>query len=830
MTNINFGIDLGTTNSGIAKYENGKITLFKNPIGFKDFLPSVVSFRKGRIQTGDKAREHISVDAMNVFSSFKRKMGTSQTYFIPSLEKETTPIELSSTILKELLGFTSEEVQSTVITIPASFDTIQSNATKKAGYAAGLKEVVLLQEPIAACLAYSNEQSLKIENDLKWLVYDYGGGTFDVTLVAINNRELNVIDHQGNNFLGGLDFDNAIIEHLIVPKIEEKLGETNIWSKMTKKEGDTNFYTKLYFELLLKAEEIKKELSVKEESQVEIELDNIDDYIDITIERAAFEEIIKKDFDTSFQLLESLLTKNSTSFSEIERIILVGGTTFIPFIREELHKRTNIIVDHSIDPTTAVTVGAAYYAGSKPSALEETAKEEAQTVEIQKQYNIKSIFEPNSNDNEELIVILAPEVKNGRYRIVRRDGAFDTGRIPFSEKANEFVPLLKKVSNSFTVSVYDENDQEIYTNPNVVITNGLYNISGQPLPNDILLEVDESKGETKLETIFKKNDILPLKKTVYKTISKNILKNSSDKLIINIQEGNSGGMIGSNLTIGYVEISGERFQEDLIKGMDIELNFHISESRDLNVKVYIPTLDLEIQETFNPHERTVSISKLLQEIKNTVEAISLEIREEEQEENFEYLAKLKRIQNGLLQTYNEALELSDETITDQNYKIDELKRNYIQEFDNLVRFKHVLNEISEYQHTRDLIENYLEGATDKQKQEFEKIVSGEKEILQSGNKYSIKSKTKELDKLLEAIYYSQDSSYIQVYYFYKFKDTDEYKDTKKYHKLCELGDSAVERNNFHEIKAVCHQLYDLLKIKPRTRDERENFDGDLGLK
>ena len=109
MTNINFGIDLGTTNSAIAKYENGKITLYKNPVGFKDTLPSVVSFRKGRIQIGDKARELMLTQSENVFSSFKRKMGSDAHYFVQDLDSELSPVELSAMVLKELLNFTQPE-------------------------------------------------------------------------------------------------------------------------------------------------------------------------------------------------------------------------------------------------------------------------------------------------------------------------------------------------------------------------------------------------------------------------------------------------------------------------------------------------------------------------------------------------------------------------------------------------------------------------------------------------------------------------------------------------------------------------------------------------
>jgi molecular chaperone DnaK len=828
MKNIAIGIDLGTTNSAIAKYENGKVVIYKNPVGFKDTIPSVVSFRKGRIQIGDKAREHFLSNSENVFASFKRKMGSDESYFVKDIDKTISPIELSSMVLKELINFTqSENPKSSVITIPASFDTIQTNATKKAGYAAGFQEVVLLQEPIAACLAYSNSQNLEITSEKKWLVYDFGGGTFDIALVKIDERELKVIDHKGNNFLGGVDLDTLFVEKIICPKIEAQTQETHLWNKMIS--GNDADYKKLYFELLFKAEEAKKELSLKDKTSIEIEFDDLDISLDLEISASEFEKIVAPKFEESYQLTERLVKENGLKFSDIERIILVGGTTYIPFIRQELQKRSEIIVDSSIDPTTAVVLGASFYAGSKPSELEES---ETQNQEISKEndVNVELIFEPHSKDKEELIVAIVPKDFNGFYRITRADGGFDTGVLKVNQKIAEFVPLLEKASNIFSLFLYDANQQQIYQNSSIQITNGLYNISGQPLPNDICLEVDEESGKTFMERIFRKNDILPLKKTIYKTCSKNILKNSDDKLIINIVEGNAGSMVGSNLTIGYIEICGRDFQQDLLKGMDVELNFKISESRDLSITVYISSLDLEISEVFNPHQRTVSLSKLTEEIKTILDEISEEIYENEEEENYEYLSKLKRIQEHLAVLHEESLSIENDKSTDKKYQIDEMKRITIQEYDDLVRHKHVLNELSEYTNSKEVLESYLDTATPKQLEEFEKIIKNESEFLQSNNKYLIRKKTKELDNLLDNIYLKQDSRFIDYFYHYRFLDDDKYTDATKFNKLVELGEKALENQNLPELKSICAQFWELLKEKPRHRDNFNNFDGNLGLK
>ena len=379
MKTVNFGIDLGTTNSLIAKYDNGVLEVFKNPIGQKETLASTIAFRGNRILVGDKARDLMEKDPLNVFSCFKRKMGTTDRYTIQSQQKEITPIELSSLVLKELKNFvhTGETVNEAVITIPSSFDTIQSNATKTAGEMAGFKNVFLLQEPIAASLAFANKNKLSLDTSKKWLIYDFGGGTFDVALLQIDEREMNVLDNEGNNFLGGMDLDNLIIEKLIVPKLESILNEEKLWEQF-KETG--NKYQKLYFELLYRAEEAKKELSRFESTEIDIDFNDL--YESITISRASFNALLAPLVSETINFAEKILENNELNASDIEKVIMVGGTTLIPYVREKVADKLGIAIDTSVDPTAAVGVGAAYYAGTKISKnIEEEPIENSSTTD-----------------------------------------------------------------------------------------------------------------------------------------------------------------------------------------------------------------------------------------------------------------------------------------------------------------------------------------------------------------------------------------------------------------------------------------------------------------
>lgn len=810
---INIGIDLGTTNSGIGIYKNGKVEIIKNPIGFKETLPSVVAFRKNRLIVGEKAIELLKVSPENVFSSFKRKMGTDSTYFSTEVEDSIiTPVKLSSFVLKELLAFNQDiDIKSAVITIPASFDTIQSNATKEAGYEAGLKEVVLLQEPIAACLAYSNAGNLNIEEEQNWLVYDFGGGTFDAALIKITKTELKIIDHEGNNFLGGVDIDYAIVEKLFIPLLEKELNESTLWADI--KSNKTTFHKKLHAELLYKAELLKKELSISETSFFELDLVEKDIYVEENVTRNQLNEIVAPFFNESYLLIEKLIAKNNISFNSINKIVLVGGTTYIPYIKNELKNRTQVEVDTNIDPTTAVIAGATFYAGTKNSSLtfeEKTIQENSPTandVATTETPKIKWIYEATSKDTEELLTGVFDQNFEGYFRITRNDGGFDTGLTKFSGNINEFVPVIEKTVNAFQIKIYNNQQNLVAEYNDIRIACGLYNVVGQPLPNDISIEVDGDDGKTILEKIFKKNDILPLKKTIFKTISKTILKNTADKLIINILEGDANNLPASNFNIGYIEISGNNFGADLYKGTDIEINFEISESRDLSVNIYISSIDLELNEKFTPSKKTVSIEKIKMEVKQVIDDVKLEIDSNVEDENFEYLAKLKEIFDELKILYSEIKKLDQNDSTDARFQIEDRKRNSIQKFDNLIRIKDINAELEEFEYLVNQLERDAETMTTREKDQFNRIKSLMSSFENKSNKYLLKTNNKKLNDILYEMESKKIDYYINIFYFLIVQDEKDFSNYQKVETLIPMGRKAIENNNYAEIKSIVYQIY-----------------------
>jgi molecular chaperone DnaK len=817
---INFAIDLGTTNSLIAKAANGTVAIFKNPAGMKTTLPSVIAFRKDRILIGDKAREYIEKDPLNVFGFFKRKMGTSETFFVPNSGSFKTPIELSAIILQELKNFifTGETPESVVITIPASFDTIQSNATKEAGYAAGFKEVLLLQEPIAASLAFANKEDREgIQG--QWLVYDLGGGTYDVALVRIENDEMKVIDHEGDNYFGGVDFDNLILEEMIIPYLAEKHAIKDLLVKMRSSDGPFN---KLYYQLLYKAEEIKIALSTHPDAEVEFDCTDEQGRIHeecVTVTRAQFEACIRARILSSITFIHRLLERNQLTAAAITETVLVGGSTYIPLVRTLLAQELGIPVNASIDPTTAVAEGAAWYAGSRTSSLPTVATEEASTNSAASRpdllrVDVRMAYSKSSKDSEEYFAAAIQNPPEGsRYRIGRSDGGFDSGSKPLGERISEMLPLLPNTANVFRLRLFEANGMPIPTDlPDITIVQGKFSIHGQPLPNDICLEVDDTYNKvTQLEVIFQRNAILPLKKTTVKVLSRTIAKGSDDQLLINVLEGSRYSAPQTNLPIGFIGISGKDLQTDLIKGCDIELSFEISESRDITVMAYIPMIDQEYKEVFNPSSRAVNLERLKEEVDFLRRSANSQLNHLLDNERYEEGALLQQAIGDLDAIKSKLRSIGPKDVTDLKFQLDDQKRKIAQTIESVEKGEtQTLLREQYFEKKEDYRELLATAGEPELLKKFDQMIAGEHEWINSASTQFLRSRIKEMDRLTWEVR-KKDLHYVTwLYTAYAMKPLESFSNQKEIKALRARGDEALGRKNVDEILSIIYRMYDLL--------------------
>jgi molecular chaperone DnaK len=346
------GIDLGTTNSAVAVLEGGEAKIIPNPEGNRT-TPSVVSFKNGEIQVGEVAKRQ-AVTNPNTISSIKRHMGVAG-YKVEVEGKSYTPQEISAMILQYLKGYAEdylgEKVDKAVITVPAYFNDAQRQATKDAGKIAGLEVERIVNEPTAAALAYGLD---KTEKDEKILVFDLGGGTFDVSILELGDGVFDVLSTAGDNKLGGDDFDNKIIDYLVAEfKKENGIDLSN--DKMAKQR------------LKDAAEKAKKDLSGVTSTQISLPFITAGEagplHLELTLTRAKFDEITYDLVERTKGPVRQALKDAGLSTSEIDEIILVGGSTRIPAVIEAVRKEAGKEPNKSVNPDEVVAMGAAIQGG-----------------------------------------------------------------------------------------------------------------------------------------------------------------------------------------------------------------------------------------------------------------------------------------------------------------------------------------------------------------------------------------------------------------------------------------------------------------------------------
>jgi molecular chaperone DnaK len=808
---VNFGIDLGTTNSAIAKFVKGEVEVFSNPTDYgRNTLPSVVAYKKDKILVGSKAKELVEKEPKNVIGRFKRKMGTTESFKIASLNQSKTPVELSAQVLKELKTFvpTGTDLNSAVITIPASFDTIQSNATKEAGIQAGFRQVILLQEPIAASLAYANKKKEKELKDGQWLVYDLGGGTFDVALVKIQDGEMKILDHEGDNFLGGVDFDDMIVKKLLIPKLQEMGEFSDLETQMFSASGK---YNRDYYRLVKQAEKVKIELSSQTSAELEMAItdengNEIDEAMSIT--RSEFEKIIQSSIDSTIDMVKKILVRNSLTAKDLQFVLMVGGSTFIPFVRKRVEERLQIAINCDIDPTTAVAIGAAYYAGTKPKLLE-TAEKTKKVSAIK----VKMAYQKMSTETEEYFAAKIEGNTNGLfYRITREDGGFDTGLKSLQKQINEDLPLVENAYNFFKFSVFDNQNNSVETDAEMIGINSGYVISGQPLPNDICLEIDDlENNSTKLELIFQKNAVLPTRKSITKTLNKTLVKGSAEIYKIAILEGSPLSLPEANLNIGYMEIKGTQIIRDISKGSDLEITIEISESRDLTVSAYLTMADQEFKQIFTPKARNTTPEMLVTDVNKLSDKLETEINEAAEKEDFETAKKLQGLKKQMAELKNQTSNLSKDDATDDRYKLEDRKRKIAQEIDNATKGKRVQAAKNEYLENKEKCQNVInEHGNDQEHKIFNDIVAREAAFLSANSPIKIQEASEELQHIQMQILWRTPAFILAVFKDLAQNHRVRMNNQQQANLLLEAGVRAAKENDWTNLANINQQLINLL--------------------
>lgn len=614
-TTINLGIDLGTTNSVAAMFNKGSIEVVKNLNA--DTTPSFVHYdRRGSVSVGAKAKGNFAnlTKGPDVQAEFKRLMGQDKLLDFKSAGFSKTPEDLSAMVLADIRQSVEERYGNSpvaaVITVPAMFELPQNEATAKAADLAGFTHSQLLQEPVAAAIAYGMEPS---SDKSLWMIYDYGGGTFDTSLISIRDGALTVVKHAGDNYLGGADFDWAIVDEILLPAISDRF---SIGSLQRHSSQDLKSVGRLRV-LKNLAEKIKIELGRKNKYELFVEpIDpNDPDYLfkddnekiielELTILREQFEKIISQSVSKSVGITNSLIQDSGYSASNIERIVMVGGSTFVPLVREKIAE-LGIPLCLDIDPMTVVARGAAAFASTQdiPSSK--------QSMPVRTKAGIASInlqHEKITKNETPLVggsisITDGPELSECTITITRDDNGFTSGNQNIDRSGMFFtkVQILATGQSVFKIELRGPGGQIIETNPSeFAITNGL-SIGKATLPSGISVALAD--GSAKL--LIPSGTTLPNESTHELRTSRALKSGSDDDLLIKFLSGDEA-RADHNLVSAEVKISGHKTKRDLPIGSTVEISIRVDESGVPHPIVYIERLDEEFEPEDNGRKTTLS--------------------------------------------------------------------------------------------------------------------------------------------------------------------------------------------------------------------------------
>jgi molecular chaperone DnaK len=587
-TTIDFGIDLGTTNSAIANLKGVGTEIIKNNAD-ADITPSAVSIdKKGAVLVGQRARNKIYDYPDDAYIEFKRRMGTDHTYAFKSSGHAKKPEELSAEVLKSLRADVQqrlgEVLEACVVTVPAAFELHQCDATRKAAQAAGFTESPLLQEPVAAALAYGFQAD---QEKAYWLVYDFGGGTFDAAIIKAEEGTIHVVNHGGDNFLGGSDMDWAIVEQLLVPRL---LSEFSL-KHFTR--GNKQ-WRQAFAKLKRSAEIAKIDLSRSERATLEAckFRDDSGEEIEFECELSRNEliRVAEPIIVRSADICKRVLKEKNLSKAAVQRVILVGGPTLAPYFRDLLGSSLGIPLDYSVDPLTVVARGAAVFAGTQRLRVRSSPLATAG------EYSIDLRHKPVGVDSDPMAGgkvsgSSTTDFTGFTLEFVNMKTQWRSGKISLREDGVFFANLHAERGerNIFAIELFDPSGRKQKTTPDTLTYTIGAVVEEQPLINSMGIAL----ANNEYDKLCEKGRGLPQKATRdYRTTHAVRQGQSADVFKIPVIEGEQE-RADRNRLVGMLEIRGEHIRRDLPAHTEVEVTLRIDDSRIITVTAYVPLLDEE---------------------------------------------------------------------------------------------------------------------------------------------------------------------------------------------------------------------------------------------
>ena len=589
------GIDLGTTNSAICSYDGTTVRVWKSPEQ-NDVTPSAIYVdKRGNRYYGNKAYNQAPYNPNNSATLFKRFMGTSTKIELEAAQLSLTPEECSAEILKVLYGYLPEEIRNdpetaVVITVPAAFNQMKKDATLQAARMAGINNVALMQEPVAAIMSIMRAS----KQEGIFLVYDLGGGTFDVSIAENINGKVNLLAHGGVEMCGGRDIDRMVFNQIVVPWLRSNFSLPEDFLINRK-------YKTFCRVAQWATERAKIELSANETSTIALsegearttDEDGNEMYLDIDLNRQQVDSIIADLVKETVEATRETMNKAGLSANDIERIVCVGGPTNYKPLRDKIAYELSLPANIDVNPMTAVAEGASIFAESIDWSSNTHSRKAANEV-IKTDIDLSFKYTARTpNDSAKIMCVLGNDLNGYTIEFTSSDTGWSSGSAALKNNMMVSLPLSKNGENAFTVKVLDEfgREQPIGCNT-IVITKTLATIGAIPASHSIGVEViDKLGGVPELMFLVEEGDSLPKKGTITVKAGQTLKAGTNNSINIKLWEGTIQSPITDNRFIGMLKITGTDIDSGVVPtGADIECEYEILDSGTINLEVSIPCI------------------------------------------------------------------------------------------------------------------------------------------------------------------------------------------------------------------------------------------------
>ncbi|MFN0251972.1 MAG: Hsp70 family protein [Kofleriaceae bacterium] len=798
MSTIDYGIDLGTTNSALARQEGRQQRLLPGPDGDPLLQSAIQILASGEVVVGRVAKDALDEDPQNTSIEFKRLMGTGEKKRFPASGRELSPEELSSEILKSLAerarAVDGESPRAAVITIPAMFQLPQCDATRRAAALAGIEHAPLLQEPIAAAIAHSGSGTVR---EGSWLVYDLGGGTFDVSLVRCKDGRLQVIDHDGDNHLGGRDFDRAIARKAI-DQIREG-GKHGDFKRTDPKHTDA------FARIKVESERVRIALSTDENAHFQVPETSFD------LNREGLDDLLMPLIQRTTQLCQKLLKRNRIDAKELSGLVMVGGPTLTPCVSRQIHFDVGVEAKHYVDPMTIVARGAALFASTQRLPVTIRKKRAGAAIELHLEY------EPMTTDPTPLVVgkVTSPvppppglkiQVQGAPLASVQPNGAF---AIDLRLQPNQL--------NAFALQAFDGAGNPLATEPDSIKILHGFSIAKPPLSQSVGIML----ANNNVHWYLKKGVVLPARQTVTHQTTKSIKRGQSGEAIhVPLVQGESA-RADRNKVIGVLHIHADKIGRDLPEGSTVEVTLAVDESAQTVGRAYVPALDQWFEEVVRFDLETKpadDVAKGLAEQKDRLKALEALaddldasvansgswIREEEEKDH--HTDRIKEVEALLEEGDRDSIDLADQMVRMMSQDIDATEDGG--------RKTRLTNELEDVRgRATEVIEADGEPAD---KRQLAVLLAEADKALQRGDLDLVEKKIDDL-RTLNLTVMTRQPWFWEGYLSYLLKEAEKLGVLDLTRKQFERGAQAIQRQDHHEIPNICREIVQMFPAEQRER-------------